>query len=189
MTKGLDAAGTRSILVVDSDPRSREALAGLCASTGWSVRTADRCAAALPPPAVPAPDYLLVEESPADRSAYLLLRHLRDLNRQLEAVMFSRQPSVPQAVHAIRMGFRDYRCAPIDRASLQIMFAKEPLPAIAPKNDVAPADLSLARVQWDHICSVLVDVGANVSEAARVLGLHRRSLQRKLSRRSAEVAR
>jgi two-component system response regulator RegA len=180
----VDGQGTGSVLVVDSDSRSRQALASLCTSTGWSVRTASSCAAVLAPAAAAAPDFLLVEEDPADGSAYFLFRRLRELNPRLEAVMFSRQPSIARAVQAIRLGFRDYRCVPIDRASLQVLLAKEPIAALAPGNDVAQVNLSLARVQWDHICSVLTEVGGNVSEAARVLGLHRRSLQRKLSRRT-----
>jgi two-component system response regulator RegA len=181
--------GARSVLVVDSDPRSREALAHLCMSAGWSVRTAVCCAEVLSPFSAPAPDYLLVEESPIDGSAQLLFRRLRELNPRLEAVMFSRRPSVPQAVAAIRMGFRDYRSAPIDRACLRVLFTGDSLQAIAPRNDVAPLKLPLARVQWNHILSVLTEVGGNVSEAARVLGLHRRSLQRKLSQRRSEQAR
>ena len=188
MTRMLDARPTRSVLVVDSDPRSREALASTCTSVGWSVHTADRCTAVLAA-TTPAPDCLLVEESPSDGSAYSLFRRLREANPRLEAVMFSRQPSISHAVQAIRMGFRDYRSVPIDRPSLQILFAREPIEMLAPQNDVAFVDLSLARVEWDHICAVLTDVGGNVSEAARVLGVHRRSLQRKLSRRSAGRAR
>jgi two-component system response regulator RegA len=188
MTRMLDAGWARSILVVDSDPHSREALASSCTSTGWSVRTADRSAAVLAA-ATPAPDYLLVEDNPADGSVYSLFRRLREANPRLEAVMFSRQPSISQAVQAIRMGFRDYRGVPSGRVSLQVLFTKEPIEALAPRNDVAPANLSLARVQWDHICAVLTDVGGNVSEAARVLGVHRRSLQRKLSRGGGDRAR
>jgi two-component system response regulator RegA len=176
---------TRSVLVVDSDPHSRRELASLCMSTGWEVRTADRCAGVLAPHSVPAPDYLFVEESLADGSAYSLFRRLRDLNPRLQAVMLSRSPTIPQAVLAIRMGFRDYRSRPIDRASLQDLF-NENGESMAPKNDVGAAKMSLARAQWKHIRSVLTDTGGNVSAAARILGLHRRSLQRKLSRRAAE---
>jgi two-component system response regulator RegA len=186
MTTMSEVGRARSVLIVDSDPRSRESLVCSCTSIGWSARTADRCVTLF---AAAAPDYLLVEESPTDASAFSLFRRLRERNPRLEAVMFSRSPSISRAVQAIRMGFRDYRSAPIDRASLPVLFTTGPIEALAPKNDVAPVSLSLARVQWDHIRSVLTDVGGNVSEAARVLGLHRRSLQRKLSRRDAQLAR
>lgn len=172
------------MLVVDSDPRARAELAGLCTSTGWSARAANHRAAVEQAARAPAPDYLLVEDAPTDESATALFRLLRELNPRLEAVMFSRNPSVPRAVKAIRAGFRDYRGVPIDRGCLQVLFVKEPIEPVGPRNDVAPVKLSLARVQWNHIRSVLIDVGGNVSQAARVLGLHRRSLQRKLSRRS-----
>jgi len=180
---------SRSVLVVDSDARSRDGLAILCASAGWSVRTAGCCDEVLTSSAVPAPDYLLVEENPLDATAHFLFRRLRDLNPRLEAVMFSRKPSIQQAVQAIRTGFRDYRCVPIDRACLQDLFTGQFIAAIAPRNDVTPAKLSLEAVQWNHIRSVLTGVGGNVSEAARILGVHRRSLQRKLSRRSAQIGR
>lgn len=177
------------MLVVDPDPVSRRELANLCASTGWSVRTADRCAGVLPPWPAPPPDYLIVDENLADGSAYFLFRRLRDLNPRLEAVMFSRRPSISQAVLAIRMGFRDYRCRPIDGPSLRTLFVGDVDASNAPRNDVGPVDLSLAQAQWNHIRSVLAGVDGNVSAAAKILGVHRRSLQRKLSRRRPELAR
>jgi two-component system response regulator RegA len=184
----MEPKARRSVLVVDSDPRSLAALATLCGSLGWSVRTADRYAAALAG-AASSPDCLVVAEHLGDGSAFLLFRRLRALNPRLEAVMVTRTPSITQAVQAIRAGFRDYRCVAVDRACLEGLFDGDAVEPFAGAKEVAPANRSLERVQWDHIQSVLTEARGNVSQAARLLGLHRRSLQRKLSRHVPELAR
>jgi two-component system, response regulator RegA len=174
----------RSVLVVDSHTPSRHALAQLCSLNGWSVRAAERCAPILAESFSAPLDLLIVEESPPDGSAHFLFRQLRERSPLLEAVMSTRTPSVANAVQAIRAGFRDYLGFPTDRVRLLSVLGRCVTETAVGAHDAPHFDRSLDGVQWDHIRSVLTDVGGNVSEAARVLGLHRRSLQRKLSRRA-----
>ena len=89
--------------------------------------------------------------------------------------------SIATAVEAMKLGATHYLAKPAD--------ADEILAALGRSGDAAgrpptptPARPSLARAEWEHIHRVLADCGGNVSEAARRLGIHRRSLQRKLSR-------
>jgi two-component system response regulator RegA len=179
----------RSILIVDDDPCVRETLAQWFREARWSVRTAERCVQAVALAGMAVPDYLVVEQKVCDGSGFDLLLRLKALNPAVKAIVLTRYPSIAAAVHAIRMGFQDYLAKPIEPRRVAALLGAGTTPAIgtneAVANDVFDADdepASLARVEWEHIHAVLLDCRGNISEAARVLGLHRRSLQRKLRR-------
>jgi two-component system response regulator RegA len=83
--------------------------------------------------------------------------------------------SIATAVEAMKLGAASYLTKPAD--------ADQIVAAFDGKQPRADAEVpSLARVEWEHIQRVLTDCGGNVSRAARALGIHRRSLQRKLSK-------
>jgi two-component system response regulator RegA len=171
-----------SVLLVDLERDTREALARALRERGWIVSTADRYALAVHLTSGAAPDHLVVEQPLPDGCAFALFSRLRQLNPRLTAVMVTRQPSVPRAVRAIRVGFADYRpkgsARDLDIAALEAALR----PSAGPENEPPAPPISLARVEWDHIQSVLTRSRGNVSKAARILGLHRRSLQRRLRR-------
>jgi two-component system, response regulator RegA len=185
----LGLVASRSVLIVDDDPCVRETLALWFRDANWSVRTAERCVQAVALAGMVIPDYLIVEQKLGDGSGFDLLLRLRALNPGLKAIILTRYPSIAAAVHAIRMGFQDYLAKPIEPSRVAALISASTTPAVG-KDDGAANDVfdtddepaSLARVEWEHIHAVLLDCRGNISEAARVLGLHRRSLQRKLRR-------
>jgi two-component system response regulator RegA len=176
------------LLIVDDDSAARESLAQWFRDARWNVRTATGCSNALAMVAAASPAALLLEQRFADGSAFDLLARLRATNPAMVAVVLTRTPSIAAAVHAIRIGFRDYLAKPIDPRRLESLISSYvggESPAATAANDVGDLQdepASLARVEWEHIHTVLLDCRGNISEAARVLGLHRRSLQRKLRR-------
>ena len=85
--------------------------------------------------------------------------------------------SIDSAVEAMRRGAFDYLTKPVDADD--VLRAFEP----SGEDEDAGAVPSLQRVEWEHIQRVLADCDGNVSKAARLLGLHRRTLQRKLGSR------
>jgi len=89
--------------------------------------------------------------------------------------------SIATALEAVRLGATHYLTKPADVDEILAGFARaeDRVGAEAPPADTTP---TLARVEWEHINRVLADSGGNVSKAARILGIHRRSLQRKLSK-------
>ncbi len=176
-----------SLLIVDDDSCVRTSLAQWFRDARWSVRTAERCVQAAAMAGLAAPNYLIVEQKLADGSGFELLSRVRAVNPEVAAVVLTRYPSVAAAVHAIRMGFQDYLAKPIEARRIAALFGAAPTlgRTESAANDIFESDeepASLARVEWEHIHTVLLDCGGNISEAARVLGLHRRSLQRKLRR-------
>jgi two-component system response regulator RegA len=176
-----------TVLIVDDDATARDGLAGWFRGAGWDARIATTCAEALGVAAVAMPDQSIIEARLADGSGLDLFPRLRAIRPGLSGVVLTRYPSIAGAVHAIRIGFRDYLAKPIDWVHMASLFELTPPPntrSSSPANDTAidPESYTLARVEWEHIQSVLFSCCGNISEAARVLGVHRRSLQRKLRR-------
>jgi two-component system response regulator RegA len=178
-----------SILVVDGERAAREVFARRFSDEGWSVATAGDRAQALLSFSANVPHCLVVERDLADGSGFSLFERLRTVNPDLSAVMMTLQPSITEAVRVIRAGFCDYRLKSLDCRDLldpaAWRFGRAARPAKDPAKMAKMAG-SLAHVEWNHIQEVLTYSHGNVSEAARVLGLHRRSLQRKLRRSSGE---
>jgi two-component system response regulator RegA len=89
--------------------------------------------------------------------------------------------SIPTTVAAMKRGADHYLSKPADAD--EILSAYEKLqPSDDGEADVPTTTPTLARVEWEHMQRVIADCGGNISQAARALGIHRRSLQRKLSK-------
>ena len=112
------------------------------------------------------------------------VRALHELDPGTSIVVLTGYGSIATALEAVRLGATHYLTKPADVDEILAAFARVKATAAGPEG-AAPASAytpSLARVEWEHINRVLADCDGNVSKAARVLGIHRRSLQRKLSK-------
>jgi two-component system response regulator RegA len=167
------------LLVVDDDAVLRERLGRALRDRGLAVRTAasfdDAVARAREHP----PARAVVDLRMPGRSGLELVRELRDIAPAIEIVVLTGYGSIATAVEAMRLGAVHYLPKPADAEDVLAAFERREAPPVEPAAASAP---SLARAEWEHINRVLADSGGNVSEAARRLGLHRRSLQRKLSK-------
>lgn len=108
------------------------------------------------------------------------LRDIMQLCPDLAVVILTGYGSIPSAMEAVRLGARDYLIKPTDVDQILAIFQRDE--AALPLEEVNFTLPSLEQVEWEHIQRVLSDCQGNISEAARVLGLHRRSLQRKLQK-------
>jgi two-component system response regulator RegA len=164
--------------LADDDAAFRSILARALTSRGFEVRAAatgdEACAAADDDP----PELAVIDLRMPGRSGLEVVRHLRGLDDQTRVVVLTGYGSIATAVEAIKLGAVDYLTKPADAD--QVLTALGIAEPAAGEGDGATP--SLARVEWEHIQRVLQDSGGNVSEAARRLRLHRRSLQRKLAR-------
>lgn len=167
-----------TLLVVEDDEFLRDRLVrafrdrGFAAQGAASVTEAARLAD-------DAPEYAVVDLRIGEESGLEVLRALLAKDPATRVVLLTGYASIATAVEAMRLGAVHYLTKPADAD--QIIAA---LQRGAEPETIAPAGepLSLARAEWEHINAVLVSVSGNISEAARRLGLHRRSLQRKLSK-------
>ena len=181
----LDQTPDRSVLVVDDDAHARAALSQYLSEASWHVQTAERCGQAQLIAQTFAPAYLVAEQKLADGLGFELFSWLRAINPALKAIMVTRHASVASAVHAVRNGFKDYLAKPVEPRRIAERLDQQRAPARGARNDVFEHVRklpSLAHVEWEHIHAMLYGCDGNISETARVLGLHRRSLQRKLRR-------
>ncbi len=173
--------GAESILVVDDDPVLRERLARALRSRGLDARPAGSVDEALRLAQEDPPELAVVDLRMPDRSGLELIRELKALDPGTRIVVLTGYGSIATAVEAMRLGATSYVSKPADADDILAAFAR----AGAPAGETPPADFpapTLARAEWEHINRVLGDCGGNISEAARRLGLHRRSLQRKLQK-------
>jgi two-component system response regulator RegA len=166
------------ILVTDDDTPYRSRLCRALRDRGHEVDEAATCAEALNTAARFAPDHAVLDLRLPDGTGLELLAGLLGAHPNLRCVVLTGYGSIATAVEAVRAGAVDYLSKPAD--------ADEILRAFDPDSETGPAESdapTLHRVEWEHIQRVLADCGGNVSQAARVLGVHRRTLQRKLATR------
>ena len=115
------------------------------------------------------------------KSGLELVRALLALDPATKIVLLTGYASIATAIEAIRLGAVHYLAKPAGIDEILAAFARAHAPSVtAAAGGFEPA--TLARAEWEHIQRVLGDCGGNISEAARRLGIHRRSLQRKLQK-------
>lgn len=172
-----DATEAPTLLVVEDDQLLRERLVrafcdrGFMAQGAASLVEAQRLSEE-------APEYAVLDLRVGDDSGLEVLKTLLAKDPATRVVMLTGYGSIATAVEAIRLGAVHYLTKPADADQI-ISALQRGAPSVAPP---AGEPLSLARAEWEHINHVLVSVSGNISEAARRLGLHRRSLQRKLAK-------
>lgn len=169
-----------SVLIADDDEPFRTRLGRALQARGWEVLLAAGGAQAIDLAREHAPDLAVVDLRLGADNGLDVVRSLRPLDPTLFILVLTGWGSIATALEAVRVGANHYLSKPVDAD--QIVAAFKALPADAPALDDLPAVPSLARVEWEHIQRVLADCGGNISLAAKQLGIHRRSLQRKLSK-------
>ncbi len=168
-----------SILLVDDDETLRERLARALRERGYEVRTAGNADQAMLKVREDSPELAVVDLKMPGRSGIELLKEMRAHDPATEVLILTGYGSIATAVEATKLGAVGYVPKPVDADEILAAFSRmrgeRPLAAAGPVETP-----SLARAEWEHIQRVLTDCGGNISEAARRLGIHRRSLQRKL---------
>ena len=113
------------------------------------------------------------------KSGLDVVRDVLKVHHDLRIVVLTGYGSIATATEAIRLGAHYYLSKPADVDEILKAFSEDPNSGVeVPDDDYLPP--SLARTEWEHINRVLADCDGNISEAARKLGIHRRTLQRKL---------
>jgi two-component system response regulator RegA len=166
----------RSVLLVDDDRTLLSGLERFLRAQGLDVYAADSPTLAMAMARLRRPAFAVLDLCIGDDSGLELLRHLKMELPELLVIFLSGYAAVPQAVQALHDGAVDFLQKPVSGA--EVMRALE---RAAERAAVPPP--SLARAEFEHIRRVLEECGGNISEAARRLQIHRRSLQRKLQKR------
>jgi two-component system response regulator RegA len=173
-------SGQPSLLLVDDDATYRERLAKAISARGYEVHTAADAEAAIVIAEDESPEFAVLDLRMPGESGLDLLRRLMAIDATTKVLMLTGYGSIATAMEAVRLGAVNYLTKPADVDDILAAFNPEPLTPEASADLETP---SLARVEWEHIQRVLNDCEGNLSEAARRLGMHRRSLQRKAGRK------
>lgn len=172
-----------SILVVDDDQTLRERLVRAFRERGYEAVGVPDGDEALALAAADPPELAVVDMRMPGRSGLDVVRGLIALDPATQVVVLTGYGSIATAVEAIRFGAKHYLTKPADADEILRAFGAPTQAATGTATGGTEMETpSLARTEWEHIQRVLSDVNGNVSEAARRLGLHRRSLQRKLAK-------
>jgi two-component system, response regulator RegA len=179
------AVDADSILVVDDTLILRERLSIAFEQRGFRVETAANFDEAVDVFSRRPTDLAVLDLRMPGRSGLELLSRLRQIRPQTRVIMLSGFGSIPASIDAVRAGAVNFLSKPADADDILGAFIRGDSPSMPHSAVEFPAP-SLARTEWEHIHRVLGDCGGNISEAARRLGIHRRSLQRKLRKRAPE---
>jgi two-component system, response regulator RegA len=181
-----DAA--RVALVVDDDDIFRNRLCRAFAARGWEAIGAADGASALELSSQSSPDLAVVDLRLPGMTGLDIVRGLRSIDETTCIIMLTGYGSIATALTATKLGANHYLNKPADADQILNAYSRISEGSHDTAGDPgANAVPSLARVEWEHIQRVLTDCGGNVSQAAKLLGLHRRSLQRKLAKYPPQV--
>jgi two-component system response regulator RegA len=170
-----------SILIVDDDEAFRRRLARAFEDRGYDSVTAGDYDEATTQARCESPEFAVVDLRMPGRSGLELVQALRAIDPATKIVVLTGYGSIATAIDAVRLGATYYLPKPAHADDIVAAFARGEAPPLEPPEAGYQAP-SLARAEWEHINRVLSDSGGNISEAARRLGIHRRSLQRKLQK-------
>jgi two-component system response regulator RegA len=175
------ASDKPSILIADDDEVFRRRLARAFEDRGYDTQTASNYDEAVAEARVDSPEFAVVDLKMPGRSGLELCQALHGIDPATKIVVLTGYGSIATAIDAVRLGATYYLPKPADADDLVAAFARGEAPPLTPPEPDYQAP-SLARAEWEHINRVLSDCAGNISEAARRLGIHRRSLQRKLQK-------
>lgn len=176
----MDSAECSSLLLVDDDTTFCRVLGLALNRRGFAVVTAHGGAEALERARVEPPEYAVVDLNLAGDSGLSLIPDLLALDPATRIVVLTGYASIATAVEAIKLGAVNYLAKPADADQVLAAFAASGGDSGVP---VSARPLSVNRLEWEHIQRVLRDNDGNISATARQLGMHRRTLQRKLAKR------
>ena len=170
-----------SLLIVDDDAPLLRSLARAMEKRGFAPATATSVAEGRESVARAPPAHAVIDLRLEDGNGLDVVEALREARPEARIVVLTGYGAIATAVAAVKMGATDYLSKPADAQAIvtALLSTAEPLPP-PPEDDPMSAD----RVRWEHIQRVYEQCDRNVSETARRLHMHRRTLQRILAKRS-----
>jgi two-component system response regulator RegA len=170
----------RSLLIVEDDKSFLQRLAKALESRGFAVTTAESVAEGLMQLEQSPPAFAVVDMRLQDGNGLEVISALKRRRPDARGIVLTGYGNIATAVNAIKLGAVDYLAKPVDADDvLAALLALDHKSIELPENP-----MSADRVRWEHIQRVYEMCGRNVSETARRLSMHRRTLQRILAKRA-----
>lgn len=169
-----------NLLIVDDDRPFLQRLARAMETRGFSVETAESVAEGMAKIKIGAPDFAVVDMRLNDGNGLDVIEGIRNVKPNCKAIILTGYGNIATAVTAVKMGAIDYLAKPADADDVYTALMRKPSDKADPPENPMSAD----RVRWEHIQRVYELCDRNVSETARRLNMHRRTLQRILAKRA-----
>ena len=179
-TKKISEFEDKSLLIVDDDNPFRERLSRAMEKKGFVVTQAVSVKKGIDSLKVKKPAFAVIDLRLNDGNGLEVVKEIQNLNTNSRIIMLTGYGNIPTAVAAIKHGAIDYLAKPADADDVEKALLADPNAKAPPPENPMTAD----RVKWEHIHRVFELCNRNVSETARRLKMHRRTLQRILSKRS-----
>lgn len=173
------------ILIIDDDPAFNAVLVRTLERRGHPARGAGDPAAALALAREIVPGRVVLDLNLNGSSGLALIPELLAINAACRIVVLTGYASIATAVDAIKLGAVQYLAKPVEIEAILAAFDNDDGPDFA--LPVSDEPLSVDRLEWEHIQRVLNENDGNISATARALKMHRRTLQRKLSKRPVKT--
>ncbi len=170
----------KSLLIVDDDNPFRDRLSRAMEKKGFTVSQAQSVKEGINSTKNSPPAFAVVDLRLGDGSGLEVVKEIRRLKKDSKIVMLTGYGNIPTAVAAVKAGAIDYMPKPANADDVENALLASPESKATPPENPMSAD----RVKWEHIHRVFELCNRNVSETARRLKMHRRTLQRILSKRS-----
>jgi two-component system, response regulator RegA len=175
-----EAHADKSLLIVDDDKPFSNRLARAMEGRGYAVRVAETVSDGVAAIEAEAPAFAVIDMRLGDGSGLDVIARLKERRPEARGVILTGYGNIATAVTAVKLGAFDYLAKPADADEIHAaLMAKAGERADPPENP-----MSADRVRWEHIQRVYELCGRNVSETARRLNMHRRTLQRILAKRA-----
>jgi two-component system response regulator RegA len=178
---------TQSILVIDDDETFNSVLKRALTRRGFAVEGAGDAEAALAQARSTPPDAVVLDLNLGSASGLNLIRPLLDIAPDCRIVVLTGYASIATAVEAIKLGAVQYFAKPVEVDAIVAAFDAQDEGEPAAETELPSDPLSVDRLEWEHIQRVLHEHEGNISATARALKMHRRTLQRKLSKRPVKA--
>jgi two-component system, response regulator RegA len=174
----------RSIMLVDDSIVLRDRLAEAFTERGFRVVVAGTCDEAVELFRADPTDLAVVDLRMPGRTGLTVISDLKEIRDDVQVLILSGFGSIATAIDAIRLGAINFLPKPADADDILSAFKRGGAEVELNNTHEEIPVPTLAQAEWEHIHRVLADCSNNISEAARRLGIHRRSLQRKLRKRA-----
>lgn len=174
-----------NFIIIDDDETYRQVLARSLQKLGNHVEHFDHPEEALQLVKGKDKPLILLDLKLNDDSGLRWIKSLRENNSTSHIILLTGYASISTAVEAIKLGADDYLSKPV--TAREILLHLESQGARGAETPISEKPMSVDRLEWEHIQKVLNDNDGNISASARALGMHRRTLQRKLAKKPVKT--
>ncbi len=179
-----DSIDRPSLLIVDDDEVFCGVLARAMVKRGFDTTCTHNIKTAIEQAELLVPEYAIIDLKLGNESGLLLVEKIRELDPGTRIIVLTGYASIATAVEAIKLGATHYLAKPVDADDIMAAFERTSGDIETP---ISPYPLSVERLEWEYIHRILMENDNNISVTAKALNMHRRTLQRKLSKKPVQL--